>query len=306
MVSDADVSLADAARFNKSPGGAPANVAIGLRRLGISSAFVGQVGADPFGDWLCEVVRREGVQREYLFQTELARTTVAFVAAREDGKKDICFYRNPGADMLYSPDAIDEKLFDGARIFHCGSLSLSENPCRDAQFKAARMARAKGVLVSYDPNWRPSIWRDFQLAHHLIWEMMALADVVKVAEEEWEFITGTNDFAEGADMIRLCGPKLVVVTCGSDGVYFDYKSGSGKVAGLSVQTVDTLGAGDAFMAGLISQLLESASLAEAMIQDSLKKTLHFANACGALATTKVGAIPALPTRGEVESFLFKL
>ena len=303
MVSDAEVSLASAPGFLKAPGGAPANVAVGAARLGISTGFAGKVGNDPFGDWLLETVQAENVNCDYLLQTSDARTTIAFVATREDGKKDICFYRNPGADMLFSPNAIDEKLLEGAQIFHCGSLSLSQNPCREAQFKAARLARERGVLVSFDPNWRPSIWPDFQVAHDLIWEMMRLSDVVKVAEEEWEFVTGTDDLEIGAKKIRDAGPKLVIVTRGENGAYFNCGSTHGAVEGFTVEAVDTLGAGDAFVAGMLAQLLEYSDLDAALDETALKKTLRFANACGALATMKAGAIPALPTRGEVEIFL---
>lgn len=303
MVSDADVSLGEAPRFLKAPGGAPANVAVGLQRLGVPARFVGQVGKEPFGDWLKAVVAQENVDTAYLLQTAQARTTIAFVATRADGKKDICFYRNPGADALLSPEAIDEQLFEGVRLFHCGSVSLSQNPCREAQFKAARLAREKGALVSFDPNWRPSIWSDHRQALELIWEMIALSDVVKVAEEEWEFVTGTSDFARGSEKIRSQGPRLVVTTCGENGAYYNCEGGEGRVAAFAVEAVDTLGAGDAFVAGFLAQLLEYPRWEEALNEAALNKVLHFANACGALAATKVGAIPALPTQAEVNLFM---
>jgi fructokinase len=303
MVSEADVSLGEAPRFLKAPGGAPANVAVGLQRLGIASRFVGQVGNDPFGDWLRGIVADEGVDVEHLLQSEEARTTIAFVATRRDGKKDICFYRNPGADALFPVEAATEKVLSGARLFHCGSVSLSENPCRDAQFQLARLARENGTLVSFDPNWRPSIWSDFDEAHKLIWQMIPLSDIVKVADEEWEFITGTSDFDEGSRKILDHGPKLVVITRGEQGAYFNFGGASGEVAGFSVQAVDTLGAGDSFVAGLLFQLLKASSFEAALIADYMKSTLRFANACGAIATTTPGAIPALPRLEQVESFL---
>jgi fructokinase len=303
MVSDADVSLGEAPRFLKAPGGAPANVAVGLQRLGVSTRFVGQVGNDPFGEWLRETLAREGVDVEYLLQCEDARTTIAFVATRGDGKKDICFYRNPGADALFPVEAIMPALLEGAKVLHCGSVALSEAPCRHAQFAAAHLARERGVLVSFDPNWRPSIWRDYELARQLIWEMIALSDVVKVADEEWEFVTGTADVEAGAAKIRDAGPKIVLVTRGGDGAYFNFAGGSGQVEGLEVEVVDTLGAGDAFVAGFLSQLLEYSSLNDALTCEKLDSALHFANACGALATTISGAIPSLPTRAAVKAFL---
>lgn len=303
MVSESEVTLGQAPRFLKAPGGAPANVAVGLQRLGASTRFVGQVGSDPFGDWLHETIARENVDVEYLLKTEKARTTIAFVATRLDGKKDICFYRNPGADALFPVEAATHEVLSKAKVFHCGSLSLSENPCRDAQFQLARLAREAGVLVSYDPNWRPSIWPDHEAAHKLIWQMMELSDVVKVADEEWEFITGTSDLETGAQKIRDAGAKLVVVTRGANGAYFNFQNGSGEVSGFPVEAVDTLGAGDAFVAGLLSQLLEYSELSAALTEPNLQRALKFANACGALATQKAGAIPALPMRVEVENFL---
>ena len=308
MVGEADASLQDAPRFLKAPGGAPANVAVGLSRLGLSSRFIGQVGHDPFGDFLIETVAREGVDTSYLLQSEIARTTIAFVATRTDGRKDICFYRNPGADVLLSAAEIRPTMFEDARLFHCGSVSLSRSPCREAQYHAAEMARERGLLISFDPNWRPGVWHDHELAGDLITLMMSLSDVVKIADEEWEFVTGTTDFSEGAQKIRRFGPKLIVITRGADGAYFnaqtpDGETVEGEVAGFKTQAVDTLGAGDSFVAGLLHQLLQYPVLDDALNERSLQQAVRFANACGALATQKAGAIPSLPTKNEVEGFM---
>ncbi len=308
MVGEADASLRDAPRFLKAPGGAPANVAVGLSRLGMTSRFIGQVGQDPFGDFLIETVAREGVDTAYLLQSEIARTTMAFVATRSDGRKDICFYRNPGADVMLNAAEIRPMMFEGARLFHCGSVSLSQSPCREAQYHAAEMARERGLLISFDPNWRPGVWYDHELAGDLITLMMSLSDVVKIADEEWEFVTGTTDFSEGAQKIRRFGPRLVVVTRGADGAYFNAEMPDGhvvegEVAGFSAHAVDTLGAGDSFVSGLLHQLLQYPVLDDALNEHALREAVRFANACGALATQKVGAIPSLPTKSEVEAFL---
>lgn len=288
--------------FLKAPGGAPANVAVGLQRLGVESRFVGQVGDDPFGLWLRDVVGNEGVDVSHLAVSSQARTTIAFVATRRDGKKDICFYRNPGADAQFSASQLAPELFQGARLFHCGSVSLSLEPCRSAQFEAVRLAREAGALVSFDPNWRPSLWDDFDLARDLIWQMMPLCDVVKVADEEWEFVTGTPDFGQGAAKIRASGPKLVVITRGDAGAYFNFEGSSGEVAGFRSEAIDTLGAGDAFVAGLLFQLLQS-GLESALDDARMREIVRFANACGAIATQKAGAIPALPDLEAVTRFL---
>jgi len=295
-----DADLGGATQFVKAPGGAPANVAVGLARLGIASAFVGSVGDDPFGHFLRETVGREGVDVSGVKMSK-NRTTIAFVATKSDGSKEISFYRHPGADADFSthdlPDLRD------VSIFHCGSVSLSQEPCRHAQFEAARRVRSNGGLISFDPNWRPSLWHDRGEAREQIWRMMELSDVVKVADEEWEFITGTSDFTKGARKIRDAGPQLVLQTRGKNGAAFDYGGGQGEVAGKEVAAIDTLGAGDAFVAGFLAELALAGSLEGILNDGELTNALRFANACGALATQKAGAIPSLPTREEVEAML---
>lgn len=304
MVSEAaDASLADATNFLKAPGGAPANVAVGLARLGVTSSFIGQVGDDPFGHWLRSILEDEQVDVSHLSTSPTARTTIAFVATRRDGRKDICFYRNPGADAALSTQDLPPQLFEGARLFHCGSVTLSQEPAREAQFEAARRAQQQGVLVSFDPNWRPSLWDDHEVARELIWQMMPLCNIAKVADEEWKFVTGFTDYATGAEKIRAQGPQLVIITRGADGAYYNCAGAEGEVAGFAVDAIDSLGAGDAFVAGLLSQILQQQAFAGVLQADVLQKVLRFANACGAIATQKAGAIPALPTREEVEHFL---
>lgn len=295
-----DADLGAATQFLKAPGGAPANVAVGMARLGIASSFVGSVGDDPFGHFLREVVRQENVDVSGV-RLSPNRTTIAFVATKSDGSKDISFYRNPGADADFSTHDLPD--LRGVSLLHCGSVSLSLDPCRSAQFEAARRVRANGGLVSFDPNWRPSLWDDLNLAHRLIWQMMPLCDIVKVADEEWEFVTGTSDFAAGAALIRAQGPRLVLQTRGKDGAAFDFGGGRGEVAGLRVNALDTLGAGDAFVAGFLAEVARAGSLEAVLNVEELNASLRFANACGALATQKAGAIPSLPSHGEVAAFL---
>lgn len=309
MVSEeADASLQEASRFLKAPGGAPANVAVGLARLGVASSFVGQVGEDPFGDWLRDVLAGEGVDVSHLLRSSMARTTMAWVATRRDGLKDICFYRHPGADALLNTVELRPRMFENAQIFHCGGVTLSQSPAREAQMAAAKMAIERDVLISFDPNWRPSLWHDHAEARAATWDMLQLCDVVKIADEEWEFLIGTPDFETGAARIREAGPRLVIVTRGADGAYFNAGDGrggiiAGEIPGFAVDAVDTLGAGDAFVAGLLSRLVRYRALNDALNEHSLREALRFANACGALATLKPGAIPALPTQPQVEEFL---
>ncbi|MFB3879945.1 MAG: carbohydrate kinase [Armatimonadota bacterium] len=297
-----DVSLAELPSFAGAAGGAPANVAVGLSRLGIGAGFIGKVGRDPFGEFLRRTLDREGVDTTFLRLSEGARTTLAFVATRSDGQKDICFYRNPGADILLTAEEVNPSYLDGAKLFHFGSVSLSRPPAREATLHAALMARGRGLLVSYDPNWRPTLWADLREANGRIWEAMALADIVHCAEEEWEFITGTSELEAGARRVLGAGPGLVVVTLGERGCYYDDGTDRGTVPGYRVEVVDPLGAGDAFVAAMLSQLMYATKGAK-LSADKLREVMVHANAAGALACTRRGVIPALPTAAEIEEFV---
>lgn len=296
-----DVSLADAPAFVKAPGGAPANVAVGLVRHGVQAAFAGKVGQDPFGEFLQSILLNAGVDVRALRFDPDARTTLAFVATRSDGRKDLTFYRNPGADQRLRPDELDRNLLAQASLIHFGSVSLSHEPSRSATLEAVKQARAAGALVSFDPNVRPALWDDTEMARRCIWEAMPMADVVKLADEEFEFVTGTTDVGAGARRVLDAGPRLVVTTLGPAGCAFDDGVRRGEVPGFPARVVDTLGAGDAFMAAFLSRLL--ANLPRIKDENWLRQALRFANAAGALATQTVGVIPALPTTTEVEQFL---
>ena len=297
-----DVSLTDLPDFTGAAGGAPANVAVGLARLGVSTGFVGKIGKDPFGEFLRRTLDREGVDIELLRVSEGVRTTLAFVATRSDGEKDICFYRNPGADALLTAEDVNPAYLKSARLFHFGSVSLSRSPAREATIHAAAMARGAGLLVSYDPNWRPTLWQDPREGKGRIWEAMALADVVHCAAEEWEFITGTGDLEAGARKILDVGPRLVVVTLGERGCYYDDGETRGEVAGFAVEVVDPLGAGDAFVAAMLSQLMYAPKGAK-ITGEHLREVMTYANAAGAFTCTRRGVIPSLPTAAELDGFL---
>ena len=299
---DKDVSLADLPGFAGAAGGAPANVAVGLVRLGVSAGFVGKVGDDPFGEFLRRTLDDAEVDIEFLRVAEGARTTLAFVATRSDGQKDICFYRNPGADMLLTAAEVNRDYLRSARLFHFGSVSLSRSPTREATIHAALMARESGLLVSYDPNWRPTLWADEREAKGRIWEAIPLAHVVHCAEEEWEFITGTADLEAGARKILQGSPELVVVTLGKRGCYYDNGDSRGEAPGFPVEVIDPLGAGDAFVAAMLSQLIY-APRPRQLTETQLREVISYANAAGALTCTRRGVIPSLPTGRELEVFL---
>lgn len=297
-----DVTLADAPGFVKAPGGAPANVAVGLAKLGIDAGFIGKVGADAFGDFLRETLAQNRVNTDYLIAGATSRTTLAFVATRSDGMKDITFYRHPGADIQLSPDELDADYIQSAELFHYGSVSLSHSPSREATLAAIQAAKAGGAMLSYDANLRLMLWDDADAAKRWIWEVLPYADVVKISEEEWEFIMGDVSFATGAKRILEQGASLVVVTLGEKGCYYTNGSAEGAVDGFAVNAVDTLGAGDAFVAAMLSQLVPHENLLS-LGTSQLEMIMRYANAAGALATQKVGVIPALPTAAEIEAFL---
>ena len=297
-----DVNLAEAPGFVKAPGGAPANVAVGLAKLGIDAGFIGKVGADPFGDFLTETLKQNHVDTTYLIAGETSRTTLAFVATRSDGMKDITFYRHPGADIQLSPDEIDTDYIKSAELFHYGSVSLSHSPTREATLKAIKCAKDTGAFISYDPNLRLMLWDNADDAKQWIWEVMPYADVVKISEEEWEFITDDTELASGIERILGLGVKLLVVTLGEQGCYYTNGKVDGYVDGYSVDVVDTLGAGDAFVAAMLAQLMKQTELAT-LTNDEIDDIMRYANAAGALATQKVGVIPALPTHEEISQFL---
>jgi len=300
---DVDVPLSAMPRFTGAAGGATANVAVGLQRQGIRAGFIGRVGDDPFGRHLRDTLAEAGVETSRVVFDAGARTTLAFIATRTDGRKDIAFYRHPGAEMLLRPEDIPADYLRGARLFHFGSITLSKSPAREAALHGARLARELGLLVSYDPNWRPTLWDDHEEAGRVLWEAMPLADIVHCAEEEWEFVTGTADLAAGAAKILAAGPKLVVVTCGAEGCWYGTASAQGRVPGFAVETVDTVGAGDAFVAALLAQVLRSGKSTDALSDAELREIMVYANAAGALTVTRPGVIPSLPTAAEVGAFL---
>ena len=293
--------LVDAPAFKKAPGGAPANVAVGLSRLGTTTAFVGKVGDDAFGRFLADTLAAAGVDVGALRFTGDARTALAFVSLRADGDREFMFYRHPSADMLLAPDDIDVDLVTGAKLLHFGSISLIGEPSRSATLRAIRAARDGGGLISYDPNLRLALWPDAEAAKAGIMLGWPNADVVKLSEEELEFLTGDADPVRAGRSLWHDRLRLLVVTRGPGGCLYLTPDLEGEVGGFRVEAVDATGAGDAFVAGLLSGLLADPTVCDDAAR--LRDLCRFANAAGALATTERGAIPALPDRGRVRDFL---
>lgn len=289
--------------FECNPGGAPANVLACLAQLGKKTAFVGKVGDDEFGRFLREVLVARGIATQGLILDAEESTTLAFVHLHADGDRSFSFYRKPGADTRLRPEEVDRSQLDAA-IFHFGSLSLTHEPARSATLTALRWAKEKGMLISYDPNLRPPLWPSLEEAKRQILAVMDQADIMKISHEELEFLMGSGDLAgASAQLCREFGLTLLLVTLGKDGCYFRAGELAGLVPGFKVQAVDTTGAGDAFLGGLLFEVLRRDKGPKEWTSEELAESVRFANAVGALAVTRKGGIPAMPSLAQVEEFL---
>lgn len=303
---ESGVSVGDASGFHKAPGGAPANVAVAVARLEQGSAFLGQVGNDPFGHFLTDVLRAEGVDVTGLRLTDAARTMLAFVALGEGGERSFQFYRHPSADMLMTPDDVARAVIDAGRIFHFGSITLISSPAREATLAAVEYARDANKLISYDPNLRLALWPDAETARTGMRKGLEYAHIVKISDDDMAFMLLEGESIETL-FEQYSQLDLIFLTHGSEGSRA-YVRGAGEVArkaGFAVASIDTTGAGDAFVAGSLVNIMAQLDAGKALAEVDYDALLIFANACGALATLNRGGIPGLPTLTQVQNFLSK-
>ncbi|GAC91112.1 fructokinase [Anoxybacillus flavithermus NBRC 109594] len=289
--------------YQKSPGGAPANVAVGVARLGVPATFLGKVGRDVLGVFLKETLDAYGVNTSFLQFSDDVRTGVVFVTLAENGERSFDFYINPSADRFLCEEEIDESLFRTHRILHFGSISLISEPARSATKRAVMLAKENGMIVSYDPNLRLGLWEGEKQAREMIMSMLREADVLKISEEELTFITGEKDIQKGIDALAPYNIPLIVVTLGENGSYAFTKEGSVFTPALKVEAVDTTGAGDAFVSGMLYCLHEREGTIDSLSLTEIEQMARFASVSGALAASTKGAMTALPTRDEVERIL---
>ena len=289
----------------QNPGGAPANVAVAVARLGSRVAFIGKAGKDMHGAFLKSVLEKENVETEGMLLDENFFTTLAFVNVDEKGERTFSFARKPGADTRIEKEEIDVDVLDRSHIFHVGSLSLTEQPARDTTNYAIQRAKEKGSIISYDPNYRASLWKDEERAKEQMRSLIPYVDIMKISDEETSLLTDRENPEEAAEFLFRKGVKIVAVTLGSEGAYIYCKDGEAYVPGFPSNVVDTNGAGDSFWGGFLYCMSKDGRRPEAIPLDDLKEYARFGNAVAGLCVEKKGAIPAMPTLAQVEERLAK-
>ena len=289
--------------FEANPGGAPCNVLAMLARLGYQTAFIGKVGDDSFGRMLRQTIRETGIADEGLLYDKKVNTTLALVHTLADGDRDFSFYRKPGADIMLTESEVNKKLIDECRIFHFGSLSLTDEPAAAATKEAVAYAKRMGKLISFDPNLREPLWESEEQSQKAIWYGIEQCDVLKIADNEIKWLTGMDDYDEGVRVVKeRSNVRLVNVTQGNQGslAYYKDKKIYGKPF-LSDKTIDTTGAGDTFCACVLSFLLEHGL--NDLLETGVEGMLLFANAAASIVTTRKGAIRSMPERKEIDALI---
>ena len=282
------------------PGGAPANFLAALASFGAKTAFLGKVGNDAFGKLLAGTLEKAGIETRGLILADDVFTTLAFVTLDETGDREFSFARKPGADTCITFEELDLSLIDEAKVFHFGTLSLTGEPARTATQKCVAYAKSKGKLLTYDPNLRKPLWNDPEDAKmQLLWGL-SQADVVKISDEEVEFLFGLSPEAGAAHILEHFGVKLVFVTCGAEGCFFANRNAQGHVSSLSdIRVADTTGAGDIFGGSAVWKLLQLGKSPEELTEGQLRETVSFACTAAGLSTTRPGGISSIPRLGEV-------
>ena len=291
--------------FEANPGGAPCNVLSMLNNLGKKTSFIGKVGNDQFGKTLKKALEELGIGTENLLMDNEVHTTLALVHTFADGDRDFSFYRNPGADMMLTVDELNLDLVRDTRIFHFGTLSMTHDGIRATTKKAVETAKEAGALISFDPNLREPLWDSLDNAKEQVRWGLGKCDVLKISDNEIQWLTGENDFTAGVKKIREEFPiPLILVSMGRDGSRAYYGDHYVEVAPfLQENTIETTGAGDTFCACVLNYVLEHGL--EALTDEQLKEMLTFANAAASIITTRKGALRVMPTHEEVLDFLKK-
>lgn len=285
--------------FKENPGGAPCNMLTMAQKLGSKTAFIGKVGKDQFGVHLGNVLKAQGIDISGLVYSEEYNTTLAFVHLDEGGERSFSFYRNGCADVMLEKSEVDYGIVDRARAVHFGSLSFTNEPGRSTVLDILEYAKAKGKLITYDPNYRPALWKSEAAAVEGMRTGLGYADIVKVSEEEAVLLTGEDDFRKAAESLYKNGAKLICVTLGEKGSFYYHEKGHGTVGGYSSKVVDTTGAGDAFFGATVHQVLREKAISE-LTAENLKDIFSFSNAAASLCIENYGGIPSVPSLEAVQ------
>ncbi|MBP3339564.1 MAG: carbohydrate kinase [Lachnospiraceae bacterium] len=292
------VSLQENDMFEACSGGAPCNVLAMLNNLGKKTAFIGKVGQDMFGKILKYTIEGLGINAEMLHMDEKVNTTLAFVKNNADGDREFSFYRNPGADMMLKEEDIDEDFVKRGKIFHHGTLSMTHEECRNATKKAIKLAKDNSLIISFDPNIRESLWDDLNTAKEQMEYGMQYCDILKISDNELQFVTGIEDFDEGIRCLKeKYNIKLILLTLGKNGSRAYYKNSKVEVPAKSVNAIDTTGAGDTFCGCVLNYILENDL--DDLSKNQLEEMLEFANTAAAIVTTRKGALKAMPKKDEI-------
>ena len=284
------------------PGGAPANYLAAVTKFGGKTAMLGKVGTDAFGKLLTGTLEKAGIDTRGLIATPDVFTTLAFVTLDETGNREFSFARKPGADTCIGTDEVRYDLLDETKVLHFGTLSLTDEPSRSATWEAARLAKAAGALISYDPNYRASLWPDEETAKRQMRSLIPYVDLMKISDEETELLTGEKDAKKAAEALCCQGVKVVAVTMGGDGAYIYCRDGGSLVPGFQAERIgDTNGAGDSFWGGFLYKISTSEKRLQELAKEELVEYARFGNAVASLCVEKKGAIPAMPTLAQVET-----
>ena len=295
-------ALNEVENFLRVPGGAPLNVAAAVAKLGGTSQMLTKLGEDGFGDAILAEVKPLGVDVSRVSRTREANTALAFVSLREDGERDFSFYRNPSADMLLSAEEIDEDDFNEKDILHFCSVSLIDAPIKNAHKRAIEIAEKKGSIISFDPNVRLPLWKTAEDCRKAIIEFLPFSNIVKISDEELEFITGIKDEREALNSLLIGNVQVIIYTKGTEGAEFITKDRTVFSKSFKVNAQDTTGAGDSFIGSLLYQVAQGEYSLEELVNlpaEKIEEILTFSNATAALTVCKKGAIGALPTKEEV-------
>ncbi len=285
--------------YKQNAGGAPANVAVMAAKLGVKTAFIGKIGNDFFGKYLRGVLAENNVDTNGLAVDRENSTTLAFVNHDENGERNFVFYRKKTADTNLLKSDIRYRIIDGAKIVHFGSLMLTNEPSKSSVIDAIIYAKNAGKVITYDPNFRESLWNSKEEAVETMQSVLPYVDIIKVSESELQILTECGNLLPAIAKLLNLGVKIICITQGAKGSIIATRKGIENSEAFSPETIDTLGAGDSFFGAFLSQIVKSGKNLEQMDMEDLLEFSKYANACGALTSTKSGAIPAMPSDEEI-------